>query len=413
MIASLTLLPALLRVFGKRVDSLRLPVIGRGQRTEARWERWSHFIQRRPWPAAIVASVLLLALALPALSARLASSDAGNDSPSRTTRVAYDTLSEGFGAGFNGPLLTVVELPPEGGRAALARISQELRERPGVAGVAPARVNEAGNTAAIAVQPTTSPQSEKTEQLLSRLRNDVAPGIEAETGTQLNIGGNTAASVDFSGILADKLPLFIGVVVLFSCLLLLVVFRSVLIPIKAAIMNLLSIGAALGLVTLVFQEGVGASLIGVESTGPIEPFVPVMMFAIVFGLSMDYEVFLLSRIHEEWMIGRDASTAARKGLALTGRVITAAAAIMIVVFASFMLGDDRVLKMFGLGLASAVLIDAVIIRCLLVPAVMQLLGDRAWWLPGWLDRLIPKLSLESQEELADATRRKVPKPASA
>jgi RND superfamily putative drug exporter len=259
--------------------------------------------------------------------------------------------------------------------------------------------------ATITAYPETGPQDEETTATLDRLRDDVLPAVEKSTDTTVEVGGFTASNEDFSSVVASKLPLFIGVVVLLSALLLLVVFRSVVIPIKAAIMNLLSIGAALGFVTLIFQEGHGADLIGI-GTGPIESFVPVLMFAIVFGLSMDYEVFLMSRVHEEWEATRDASRAVGRGLQTTGRVITAAALIMILVFGSFALGDDRVIKLFGIGLASAVFFDAVIIRCLLVPAIMELLGRRAWWLPSWLDRRLPRIQIES----ADAVHLPEPEP---
>jgi putative drug exporter of the RND superfamily len=247
------------------------------------------------------------------------------------------------------------------------------------------------------VYPTTSPQSADTTDLLDRIRSEVIPPIEARTDTQLHVGGINAIFEDFGEAITEKLPLFIGVVVLLSALLLMIVFRSILVPLKAMAMNLLSIGAAFGLVVAVFQWGWGASLIGVDSTGPIISFLPIFLFSIVFGLSMDYEVFLMSRIHEEWERTNDASEAVTRGLALTGRVITAAAAIMVTVFLSLAIGEDRIIKLFGLGLASAVFIDAVIIRSVLVPAIMQLLGQRAWWFPDWLDRILPRLHVEPEE----------------
>ncbi len=245
--------------------------------------------------------------------------------------------------------------------------------------------------------PTTSPQSAATTDLLDRIRDESIPPVEEATGAQVHVGGVNAIFEDFGNAIAEKLPLFIGVVVLLSALLLMIVFRSIWVPLKAILMNLLSIGAAFGLIVAVFQWGWGASLIGVDSTGPIISFFPIFLFSIVFGLSMDYEVFLMSRIHEEWEHTKDASEAVTRGLALTGRVITAAAAIMVTVFAAFMLGEDRIIKLFGLGLASAVFIDAVIIRSALVPAIMQLLGERAWWFPDWLDRLLPRLHVEPEE----------------
>jgi RND superfamily putative drug exporter len=360
------------------------------------WERWSHAVQARPWLAAGVAVVVLLALALPATQMRLASSDAGLDPPGSTTRVAYDLIAEGFGAGTNGSFLLVAELAQKGDKAAAQKIADAVKADKDFTFVAPAAVSPDGAVATITAYPRTGPQDEATTDTLKHLRDIVVPAAERETGARVEVGGFTASNEDFSRVVASKLPLFVGVVVLFSALLLLVVFRSVIIPIKAAVLNLLSIGAALGFVTLVFQEGHGSSLLGI-GTGPIDSFVPVLMFAIVFGLSMDYEVFLISRVHEEWERTNDASASVARGLQTTGRVITAAATIMILVFASFALGDDRIIKLFGLGLASAVFFDAVIIRCLLVPALMEIFGRRAWWLPSWLDRRLPRLAIESPD----------------
>jgi RND superfamily putative drug exporter len=360
------------------------------------WERWSHAVQARPWLAASIAVVVLLALALPATQMRLGSSDAGLDPPGSTTREAYDLIAEGFGAGTNGSFLLVAELANKGDKAAAEKIADAVRADNDFTFVAPPALSPDGTVATITAYPRTGPQEAATTDTLDRLRDDVVPAVERDTGAQIEVGGFTASNEDFSQVVASKLPLFVGVVVLFSALLLLAVFRSVIIPIKAAILNLLSIGAALGFVTLVFQEGHGSSLLGI-GTGPIDSFVPVLMFAIVFGLSMDYEVFLISRVHEEWERTNDASASVARGLQTTGRVITAAASIMILVFASFALGDDRIIKLFGLGLASAVFFDAVIIRCLLVPALMEIFGRRAWWLPSWLDRRLPRLAIESPE----------------
>jgi putative drug exporter of the RND superfamily len=360
------------------------------------WERWSHAVQARPWLAAGIAVVVLLALALPATQMRLGSSDAGLDPPGSTTRVAYDLIAEGFGAGTNGSFLLVAELANKGDKAAAEKIAAAVRDDKDFTFVAPPAISPDGTVATITAYPRTGPQEAATTDALNRLRDDVVPAVERETSAKIEVGGFTASNEDFSRVVASKLPLFVGVVVLFSALLLLAVFRSVIIPIKAAVMNLLSIGAALGFVTLVFQEGHGSSLLGI-GTGPIDSFVPVLMFAIVFGLSMDYEVFLISRVHEEWERTRNASASVARGLQTTGRVITAAASIMILVFASFALGDDRIIKLFGLGLASAVFFDAVIIRCLLVPALMEIFGRRAWWLPAWLDRRLPRLAIESRE----------------
>jgi RND superfamily putative drug exporter len=401
MIASLTLLPALLTIAGRRVDKLRIPGFGKrktGKLEASRWYRWSSWIQRRPVLAMVASGGLLLLLCAPTLSLRLGSSDAGSDPSGSTTREAYDLLAEGFGPGFAGPFAIVASLPSKGEDAALTTLSSKLEADPGIAKVTPPVLNPAEDTGVIQAYPTTSPQSEATTDLLDKVRADVIPPIERSTGATIHVGGITAIFEDFGNVLTEKLPLFIGVVVLLSALLLMAVFRSILVPLKAMLMNLLSIGAAFGIVVAVFQWGWGASLIGLEGTGPVEAFLPVFLFAIVFGLSMDYEVFLMSRIHEEWEREHDATAAVTRGLALTGRVITAAAAIMVTVFASFMIGEDRVIKLFGLGLAAAVLIDAVVIRSVLVPAIMQLFGARAWWVPAWLDRILPRLSVEPHED---------------
>jgi RND superfamily putative drug exporter len=400
MIAALTLLPALLTIAGRRVDRLRIPGLGRREPSTAedtRWFRWSREIQRRPVLSALLSGALLIALCIPTLSLRLGSNDAGTDPAGSSTREAYDLLAEGFGPGFNGPFAMVAALPGKGEDKALVMLHKTLESEEGVAKVTSITLNPAQNTGVFQLYPTTSPQSADTTALLDHIRSDVLPPIEQKTGAQLHVGGITAIFEDFGDAISEKLPLFIGVVVLLSALLLTIVFRSLLVPLKAMAMNLLSIGAAFGLIVAVFQWGWGASIIGIDGTGPIISFFPVFLFAIVFGLSMDYEVFLMSRIHEEWEHKRDASLAVTRGLALTGRVITAAAAIMVTVFASFMIGEDRIIKLFGLGLASAVFIDAVIIRSVLVPALMQLFGRRAWWLPAWLDRILPRLHVEPAE----------------
>ncbi|HEV7461227.1 MAG TPA: MMPL family transporter [Solirubrobacteraceae bacterium] len=397
MIASLTLLPALLGMLGRRIDRWRFP-IGKGATGGGEgWGRWARFVQRRPWPLALGATALLLTLCIPTLSLRLGSSDAGSDPAKTTTRKAYDLLAQGFGPGFNGPLQVVAQLPHSGDLATAARLRAAVAAQRGVATVTPAQLSPTGGVAVLTAYPSTSPQSASTQALVTHLRDATVPQMRAATGAQVHIGGPTAVFDDLGHTLTGKLPLFIGVVVLLSALLLMAVFRSVLVPLKAVLMNVLSIGAAFGVVVAVFQWGWLASLIGVDRTGPIESFLPVMLFAIVFGLSMDYEVFLMSRVHEEWVRRRDASRAVVEGVATTGRVITAAATIMVCVFASFVLGDSRVIKLFGVGLASAVFIDAFVIRTVLVPAIMELLGRRAWWLPGWLDRRLPRVAVEPQE----------------
>ncbi|HWF50187.1 MAG TPA: MMPL family transporter [Solirubrobacteraceae bacterium] len=408
--ASLTLLPALLSLTGRRVGRTR----GRARTRAASdsgsgfWARWVGAIQRRPVIAATAGTVLMLALAAPALGLRLGTSDAGNDPAGHTTRQAYALLAQGFGKGFNGPLLLAVRLPATGQTSALARVRSAVAHAPGVAAVAPAQLNPARDVAAITVYPTTSPQSAQTASLVNELRARVIPPIARATHVSVDIGGSTATGIDFSRVLSSKLPLFVGIVVALSALMLLVVFRSPLIPLQGALMNLLSIGASLGVVQAVFERGWLGGLFGVQP-GPIDAFIPVLLFAIVFGLSMDYEVFLVSRIHEQWLERRDSSAAVREGVVRTGRVIAAAAAVMVVVFASFATNPDRVLKLFGVALASAVFLDAIVVRMILLPAVLQLLGRRTWTLPSWLDRRIPHVAIEPPGGEAHGTP--VPRPA--
>jgi len=391
MLSSLTLLPALLGFFGHRVKPAKVSDPDAEPRG---WARWSAWIARRPRAFAAGALVLLLVVALPVTGMRLGSGDAGNDSPSKTTRKAYDQLSTGFGPGFNGPLLVAAQVPNDGARTQLTELAGDLRRTKGVVEVTAPHFNATGDTATLTLTPSSSPQAAATKDLLAHLREDVVAPATRGTDLAVSIGGATATTVDFGDVISSKLPVFIGVVIGLSLLLLIVVFRSVLVPVKAAVLNLLSIGAALGVITFVFQDGHLASLLGVETTGPIEPFLPVMLFAIIFGLSMDYEVFLVGRMHEEWEHTRDARGAVRHGLALTGRVVMAAAIIMISVFGSFMLGDDRTIKLFGLGLASAVLFDAFVIRLILVPAVMHLFGRASWWMPHAVERRLPRVSIE-------------------
>ena len=397
MIATLTLIPALLgtRLFGKRLKAS--DSINPDQESHF-WARYSRFVQKHPIVMAATGLVILLIVASPALNMRLASSDAGNGKTDDQSRQAYDLLSEGFGPGFNGPFIAAVELPDSGDKeAALAELKAAYADVSGVESVGDPVLNESGDTATIQVTPNSKPQDKATEDTLERIRNAVKP-IEASTGAVVAVGGFTAGSVDFSAVLADKLPLFIGVIVGLSLLLLLVAFRSIAIPIKAGILNLLSILTALGVITWVFQSGNFGEVIGVNSTGPIEPFLPVLMFAVIFGLSMDYEVFLVSRMHEEWEHTKDAAYSVRHGMAMTGKVITAAALVMISVFGAFMLGGDRFIKLFGLGFASAIFFDAFVIRMLIVPSVMYLLDTRAWWIPKWLDKILPRISIEGPEE---------------
>ncbi len=360
--------------------------------------RWSRLIQRRPWISAITGALILLVLAVPFFSLRLGFSDEGNYPEETTTRKAYDLLAAGFGPGFNGPLLLSTEIPAGTDPTVLEAVTQALAADPGVAFVTPAvpNVPEQATAALWRLFPTTSPQDESTTDLVSRLRDDVLPAATQGTGLDVAVSGGVAASVDFSRYLAARMPLFIGVVLGLSFLLLMLVFRSLLVPLKAVVMNLLSIGAAYGVATAIFQWGWLGSVLNIEPA-PIEPFVPMMMFAIVFGLSMDYEVFLLSRIREEYVRTGDSRLSVADGLAATARVITAAAAIMVVVFGSFIGESDRIIKLFGVGLASAVLLDATIVRMLLVPATMELLGDANWWLPRWLDRALPRVAVEGED----------------
>jgi putative drug exporter of the RND superfamily len=404
MLSSLTLLPALLGFFGRRIKFPAGDAEVEGVGEPRGFGRWSAWIARRPAAFATGALVLLLVVAAPVTGIRLASADAGNDGPATTTRKAYDLLSQGFGPGFNGPLVVAAEVDAaHGGRAELVALKTKLSQTPGVAAVSQPVLNAAGDAATLTVIPKSAPQDQATKDLLSDLRDHVVPGVtRGQDGLKdVSIGGATASTTDFGSVLSSKLPLFIGVVIGLSLLLLAVVFRSVLIPVKAAVLNLLSIGVALGVITFVFQDGHLASLIGVETTGPIEPFLPVMLFAIIFGLSMDYEVFLVTRMHEEWERTHDAPFAVRHGLALTGKVVMAAAIIMISVFGSFVLGDDRTIKLFGVGLASAVLFDAFVIRLILVPALMHLFGRASWWMPEWLERRLPRLSIEGPAEGGD------------
>ena len=399
MLASITLLPSLLSYLGPRVDRLRLPILGRRlDKVEGDGEspaaRWSHAVQRRPWTAAIVATAILLALAAPALGMRLGFPDAGNDPSDTMTRQAYDLISEGFGPGANGPLVIAAELPEAGDKGTIESLVTDLRDEDGVAYVPPARFNSDGTAAIITVVPTTSPQDEATSELVDHLRGSVIPAAVGNSGVNALVGGVNAALEDQSSYITGRMPWFIAGVVGLSFLLLLVAFHSPFISLKAAIMNLLSVSAAYGVMTLVAQGGAVGELIGIDHEVPIAPFMPVMMFAILFGLSMDYEVFLISRIREEYLKDGDTRRAVADGLAKTARVITAAAAIMVVVFLAFVASPEVFLKLFGIGLAAAIFLDATLVRMVLVPAVMQLLGARNWWIPEWLERILPSIDVE-------------------
>ena len=355
--------------------------------------RWSRVVQHRPWTVAIASTAALLLLAAPLLGMRLGFGDESNFDESTSTRQAYDLMVDGFGAGFNGPLLLVGETDGDVDLAGLEAITKALQGTEGVAFASPAVANEAGDAVRWFVVPTSGPQSAETTQLVSDLRNDVLPTIEEQAGVEVLVTGNTAISIDFANLLAGRLPYFFAAVLILSFLLLMAVFRSLLVPLKAVIMNLLSIGAAYGIIVALFQWGWLGDVTGVEPA-PIEPWMPMMLFAIVFGLSMDYEVFLLSRIREEWHRTGDSRRSVADGLAATAKVITAAAAIMVFVFGSFILESDRTAKLMGTGLALAILLDATVVRMLLVPATMELLGDKNWWLPKWLDRILPNVDVE-------------------
>jgi putative drug exporter of the RND superfamily len=398
MAAAVTLLPALLSFAGPRVNKLRLPGLGRALHSDGPTPatRWSRAIQRRPWTAAIAGAAVVLALAAPVLGLRLGFPDEGNDQAGTPTRTAYDLMAEGFGPGASGPLLLVAELPRGTDARALEPLARAARADRDVAFVSPARPSRDGRAAVITVAPRSSPQAERTTALVRRLRADVIPDTLAGTGVTVAVGGATAAFVDQSDLVARRLPLFIVGVVGLSFLLLLSAFRSPLIALKAGVMNVLSVGAAYGVIALFAGGGwFGSELLGIDRATPVAPFIPVMMFAILFGLSMDYEVFLLSRVREEYLRHGDTARAVSDGLAKTARVITAAAAIMVVVFLAFVTSGEIFLKLMGIGMATAILVDATVVRMVLVPALMQLFGRANWWMPRWLDRAVPRLAPEA------------------
>jgi putative drug exporter of the RND superfamily len=396
MVASVTLLPALLGMAGPRVNRLRVPVLGRRAERAAGVRgplalRWSRAVQRRPWASIVAGTALLLLLASPIVGLKLGFPDAGNDRSGQPTRIAYDLTAKGFGEGANGPLTVVADLPSPGAAGEVETAAREIRALPGVAAVSPPRLSPSGDSAMLTVVPTGSPQDDATERLVEDLRGLVLPG--AVSG-EAHVGGTSALTLDQSDYLAGRLPLFVSGVVGLSFLLLVAAFRAPLIAAKAAVVNLLSVGAAFGMIALFAQGGFFGELIGIDREVPVAPFIPVMMFAILFGLSMDYEVFLLSRVREEYLKLGDTSRAVTEALARTARVITAAAAIMVVVFLAFVVSDEAFLRLFGVGMATAILVDATVVRMVLVPAVMQVLGRANWWIPGWLDRLVPRLDHE-------------------
>ncbi|HEX5586107.1 MAG TPA: MMPL family transporter [Acidimicrobiia bacterium] len=409
MLAATTLLPAIIGVIGHRIDKWQVHFgrrrdsvagsvperqPGAASSSTSVWARWSRTVASHAWPFAILGVVILVTLAWPLLSMRLGESDDGNLPSSTTQRQAYDLIAAGFGPGTNGPLLVVVELPEANDTTVTDAISSAVKATPGVDKVMPPELNSpTDDVALIAVFPTTAPDSAATASLVSTLRDDVLPKAVGTSGATAYVGGVTAEFIDIGNQISDRLPYFIGAVVLLSFLLLMLVFHSVLIPLTAAVMNLLSVAAAYGAIVAVFQWGWGKDLIGLESTVPIVSFVPMMMFAVLFGLSMDYQVFLLTRIREEYDNTGDTREAVVLGLTRTARVITSAALIMICVFGAFVLNFSAEVKMFGLGLAFAVFVDATVVRMMLVPSLMEILGDANWWFPKWLDWL-PRLDID-------------------
>jgi RND superfamily putative drug exporter len=400
VVAALTILPIMMGAFGRKL----VPKKAEHVQTSPAFTRWGEIVTRRPWASIAAGVAVLLVFAFPVTQMRIGQPDDGNQPESRTQRVAYDQLTEAFGAGSNGPFLLAVDTPkgaPETEQQ-LSALERAVADTPGIASVAPAALSEDGEMATIFAIPTTAPQDAKTSALLSRLRGNVIPRATADTPLKVYVGGNVAGFEDVSDKVSSRLPLFIGVVIGLSVLLLVMAFRSLWIPLVSAVFNLLSVAAAYGVVVAVFQEGIGASLIGADSGIPIISFLPVMLFAILFGLSMDYNVFLLSRIHEAYNEGDRPRASVIHGMGRIGKVVVFAGLIMAAVFLSFVTSSDMIGKMFGLGLGLAILIDVLIVRMVIAPAVVTLLGDRAWWLPAWLDRVLPHVSLEGRPETVEA-----------
>ena len=395
--ASVTLLPAFLGMAGHRINRFSVRHnIGTGT-VSAGWTRWGRHVSAHAWPYAIGVTLLLLALTAPVLGLRLGFPDEGTQPETTTMRRAYDLVAEGFGPGINGPLVIAVDLADD--QIIVESLHEAIAADPGIAAALPATIEPDAGVATIIAYPTTEPQNEATLETVERLRSQVFPEVLEGTATSAHVGGLTANFADIGDRVNERLPLFIAAVIGLSFLLLTVVFRSVLVPLKAALLNLLSIGAAYGVLVMVFQWGWGKELIGLETTVPIVSFIPMFMFAILFGLSMDYEVFLLSRVREEYRATGDNDRSVISGLAGTARVITSAALIMISVFGGFVLGDDPVIKMMGLGLATAIFVDATVVRIVLVPATMKLMGDANWWLPRWLDRILPVVDVDGEAGL--------------
>ena len=415
MLAAVWMLPALLGLLGARAIGWRLPwgrKPGSGAVDSKAWTAYGHFLQKRPLLPVIGALALITILAIPALSLRQGFTDNSGKAEGSPARVAYDLRAEGFGAGASAPYLAVVDLSASSDPSAYLEVITALNETPGVAGTNPslevlpilAKISEASSEEdanpiqVMAVYPTTAPQDAATSELLTTLREDVNPALEATTGAVILMGGTAAITADFTTVLSQALPVFLLLVVGLGFLALVVLFRSLLVPLIGAVTSLFSLAAAMGISVAVFQWGWFNSVLGISGTGPILPFIPIMVFAILFGLSMDYQVFLVSRMQEEWAKTHENAASIRSGLSNSGRVVVIAALIMAVVFGAFAPAPDPIIKLFGIALASAVLIDAFIIRLVLVPSLMTLFGTANWWLPGWLDRILPKVSIEPGDE---------------
>ena len=401
VVASVTLLPAFLGLVGHWINrlGLRRKEAKDGRTVGSGWQRWGEHVSRNAWSYAIGVTIFLLALTAPVLGLRLGFPDAGTLPETRTERRAYDLVAEGFGPGINGPLVIAVDISQD--PSVVEPLRGAIMADEGIATVAPPEVNAEAGVATLLAFPTTAPQDDATLDTIERLRAEVFPPVLGESPARAHVGGSTASFADIGDQVTDRLPLFIAAVILLSFLLLTLVFRSVLVPLKAALLNLLSIGAAYGVLVMVFQWGWGIGIVGLDSTVPIVSFIPLFMFAVLFGLSMDYEVFLLSRVREEYLVTGDNDTSVIHGIASTARVITSAALIMISVFLGFVLGEDPAIKMVGLGLAIAIFVDATIVRMILVPAAMKLMGDANWWIPGWLDRVLPTIDIEGEAALPE------------
>ncbi len=397
--AAVTLLPALLGLMGPRIlsrrERRRLAEDGpRPVPQHGFWARLGGYVSRRPAILAVSSGLVMILLAVPFLSLNLGFSDAGNESASATPRRAYDLLSEGFGPGSNGPLLLVAQMSAPADSEALQALAVRLDSTTGVAAVEAYPYPEGSPLGVIQVIPTTSPQDSQTSELIGRLRSDVIPAAERGTSLEVLVGGSTAVADDFAGVITAKLPLFLAIIVSLGVVLLFLAFRSWVVPLTAALMNLLSAAASFGVVVAIFQWGWGSELLGLGGAGPVEAFQPVLMLAVLFGLSMDYQVFLVSRMREEWVDTRDNRRAVIMGQTATGRIITAAAAIMFCVFGAFVFGGDRIVAQFGVGLATAVFLDAFVLRTILVPALMHVLGKANWHLPKVIERWLPHIAVD-------------------